>query len=87
MPIGSENVEVSIEIVIEKQHAEGKAEQARAADRRASALQRFIDKESVTLVMIETEHLVRKLSDEQMGPAGAIVISSVNAHSVRVLGV
>src|SRR5262249_249561 len=62
----------------EKEAAEAEGEQGSAAHFR---LRRFVHKQAFAFVVVERNHLVRKIGDEQAGVATAVVIESVDAHS------
>ena len=44
-------------------------------------LRRFIDEQAVPLVVIQSQHLIRKIRNYQAGRAGAVVIGRINSHS------
>src|SRR6267154_2508793 len=76
--IGHENVGPAVEIVSEEKTAEAESEQGSAADFRARS---FVDEESFSFVVIEREHLVREIGDQEAGEAGVIVVSGVHTHA------
>src|SRR5580704_4783723 len=78
MPIGGENVGISVEVVIEKEETEGEAQQTGASDRRA---RRFVHKKPIAFIVIKPNHLVREVAHNEMLSAGAIVIGNIDAHS------
>ncbi len=61
MTVGNENVEPAVQVEIEKETPETESQQAGAADSRT---RRLIDKEAITLVMIEGKHLVGEVRDQ-----------------------
>src|SRR5689334_12008008 len=66
-----------VEVIIEEKYPKRQSQQTRPPDRRT---RRFVDKKSVALVVIQAEHLVRKVPDEQMRLAASIVIRGINTH-------
>src|SRR5258708_6122545 len=76
--VRDQDVGPAIEIVIEEKAAEAESEQGSAADLRAWS---FVDEESLTFVVIEREHLVRKISDQEAGEARVVVIRRVHTHA------
>src|SRR5260221_617224 len=75
---GDEDVGPPVEIVVEEKAAETEGEQGRAADvgRRG-----FVDEEAFAFIVVERNHLIGKIGDEDAGRAGVIVIGGVNAHA------
>src|SRR5689334_23196156 len=61
MSIGDKDVEPAIEIVIEKETTEAKRQQTGASN---SGTRRFVDKEAVALVVIQSEHLVGEIGNQ-----------------------
>ncbi len=55
MAVGDENIRPTVEIVVEEKAAESQREERRASDIRARS---FIDEQSLSLIMIERNHLV-----------------------------
>src|SRR5580658_3643174 len=78
MAVGDEDVLPAVVIVVEEKAPEAKRNQRRAANFRARS---FIHKQPIAFVVVERKHLVRKISNDQAGAAGAVVIRSVNAHT------
>ena len=75
--VGREDVEVAVEVVVEEEDAERQRQQARAAD---GGRRRLVDEQLRALVVVEREHLVREVADEQVRAAGAVVVAGVDAH-------
>src|SRR6266700_1719823 len=76
--VGYKNIGPAVEIVIEKKAAKAESEQGSAADFRARS---FVNEESFSFVVIEREHLVRKIGDQQAGETGVVVVGGVHAHA------
>ena len=56
----------AVKVIIEEKAAEAESEQGSAPDLRARS---FVDKESFSFIVIERQHLVRKIGDQQAGEA------------------
>ena len=67
-----------VRIVVEEEAAEAEGEKGGASDFRVRG---FVDEEAVALVVIEGEHLIRKIRDDEAGIAGAVVIGGGDAHA------
>src|SRR5215831_8648096 len=78
MAISDKDVRPAVEVIVEEKTCEAQRKQRGASDRRAWG---FVYKQAVTLVVIKRHHLVRKITDNDAGPAGAIVVRGVNSHS------
>ncbi len=76
--VGDEDVRPAVEIVVEEKTAEAEREQGSATDIGARG---FVDEEAFAFVVIERNHLIGKIGDEDAGGAGMIVIGGVNAHA------
>src|SRR5688572_20156263 len=76
--VGHEHVEPAIEIVVEEEATEAQGEKAGSPDFRT---RRFVDKQPVTLIVIEREHLVGKVRNHQAWISGSIVIRGRHSHS------
>src|SRR5947207_13297441 len=77
MTIRGEDIRSAAQIVIEEKGTKGQAEQACSSNRRGRS---FVDEKPVTLVMIQPDHLISEIADQQVGSAGAIIIGSIDAH-------
>ncbi len=75
--VGREDIGIAVQIVIEEEHAERQAQQAGAAH---AGARRFIHEQAVAFVVIQAQHLVREVADQQMRAAGAVVIGGIGAH-------
>src|SRR5258707_208932 len=76
--VGDEDVGPPVEIVVEEKAAETEGEQGRAAD---VGTRGFVDEEAFAFIVVERNHLIGKIGDEDAGRAGVIVIGGVNAHA------
>src|SRR5437764_5919887 len=76
--IGNENVGPAVQIVVEEKTAKAESEQGSAADFRARG---FVDEESFPFVVVEREHLVREIGDQEARKAGVIVVGGVHTHT------
>ena len=68
----------AVKVIIEEKAAEAESEQGSAPDLRARS---FVDKESFSFIVIERQHLVRKIGDQQAGEAGMVVIRRIHTHA------
>ena len=75
--VRDENVEPAVEIVIEEEAAEGEGEEARCAD---AGGRRVVDEQVPPLVVVQRQHLVREIADQQALPAAAVVVGRVDPH-------
>src|SRR5260370_25197861 len=73
-----QNVWPAIEIVIKEEASESESEQGSAANFRAWSL---VNEESFSFVVIEREHLVREIRNQEAGKAGVIVVGGVHTHA------
>src|SRR5258708_33773715 len=78
MTVGDKNIRPAIVVKIEKEAAESESNQGRAAHFR---LRRLVNEQSVALVVIQRDHLVGKVADDDAGVTAAIVVGGVGAHS------
>ena len=78
MTVGDENILPAVVVVIEKETAETQRDQCGPANFR---LRRFVNEQSVALVVIERDHLVGKVADHDAGVTAAIVVGRVHAHA------
>src|SRR5436853_107732 len=76
MTVRQNQIRVAVVVVIEKTQAP-----ATEKTRCCSNLARLVDEGQILLVLIETEQLLIDVGDEQILPAIAVDIRSVNAHS------
>src|SRR5258708_36781912 len=76
--IGDENIGPAVVVVIEEEAAEAERNQCGAADFR---LRSFIDEQAVTFVVIERDHLIREVGNDDAGPAAAGVVGGVDSHA------
>ena len=76
--VGDEDVGPAVVVVIEEEAAEAERHQGVAAD---LGLWGFVDEEAVALVVVERDHLVGEIADNQAGMAAAVVVGSVGAHA------
>ena len=77
-PSATQNIEPAIVVVVEKETAEAERDQAGAADLRTRG---FIDKQAVAFVVVEREHLVGEIGDDDAGVARAVVVGGIHAHA------
>src|SRR6266480_2043749 len=78
MTVGYQDVRPAVVVVIEEEAAKAKGDESSPAYFRA---RRFVHKETVAFVVVEREHLVSEIRDDDAGTPGAVVISRVYAHS------
>src|SRR5262249_40154683 len=78
VPIGDENIEPAVEIVVEKETAETERQQAYASD---GGSRRLVDEEPIAFVVIERKHLIREVRDHDARITGSVVVCRVRAHS------
>src|SRR5579859_3192780 len=78
MAVGNENVGPAIVVIVKKETAETQSQQGCAPYRRA---RRFIDKQTVALVVVERQHLVGEVGDDDAGMPRAVVVGGVYAHA------
>ena len=64
--VGDVDVGPAVEIVVEEEAAEAQREKGGAAYFRVRG---FVDEEAVAFVVIEGEHLIRKIRDDEAGVA------------------
>src|SRR5258708_37635125 len=76
--VGDEDVLPAVVIVVEEKTAEAQSYERRAANLRARS---FIHEQAVAFVVVEREHLVGKICNDQAGAAGAVVIGGIDAHA------
>src|SRR5215831_3516062 len=76
--VGDENVQPAIIVVIEKEASESESHQCCPADFGSRG---FVYKQTVTLIVIEREHLVGKVRDDDAGMSGAVIVGGINSHS------
>ena len=75
--VGDEDVLAAVEVVVEEEGPESQGEQAVPPDLRH---RRLVDEETDSFVVIERDHLVREVADDEVGLAVAVVVGSVDAH-------
>ena len=75
--VGREDVGEAVEVVVEEEHAKGQRQQAGATDRGA---RRLVHEQILPLVVIEAQHLVREVADDQVRTARAIVVGGIDTH-------
>ena len=75
--VGDEDVLAAVEVVVEEEGPERQGEQAVPADLRH---RRLVDEEADSFVVVERDHLVREVADDEVGPSVAVVVGSVDAH-------
>src|SRR5215469_877250 len=76
--VGDKNVGPAVVVVIEKEAAETEGHQRTAADFR---LRRLVDKKTIALVVIERDHLVGEIADDNARAPAAIVVRGIDAHA------
>ncbi len=76
--VGDENILPAIIVVIEKETSKSQRNQAGTPHLR---LRGFIDEKSVAFVVIQRDHLIGEVTDQQAGMAAAIVIGRIDTHS------
>ena len=77
VPVGDEDVLASVEVVVEEERPEGEGEEAVPAD---LGHRRLVNEEADALVVVERDHLVREVPDDDVGHAVAVVVGGVNPH-------
>jgi len=76
--IGDIDVGPAVEVVVEKEAGESEREEAGAAGRWSL---RNVHEATVQLVLLERDHLVRKVDDDQAGVSGVVVAGAIDAHA------
>src|ERR1700676_823154 len=76
--VGDEDVLPAVVIVVEEETAEAERYERRTTDFRARS---FIHEQAVAFVVVEREHLVCKICNDEAGAAGTVIIHSINAHA------
>src|SRR5207302_5087889 len=76
--IGDENIGPAVVVIIEEETAEAERNQRGAAYFR---LRSFIDEQAVTFVVIERDHLIREVGNDDAGPAAAVIVGGVDPHA------
>src|SRR5258708_30584925 len=76
--IGDENIGPAVVVVIEEETAKTERDQGGAAH---FGLRRFVDEQAVALVVIERDHLVGEVADDDAEAAAAVVVGGVDAHA------
>ena len=76
--VGDQNIGPAVIVIIKKEAAEAKRDQRGTAHFRARG---FVDEKAVAFVVIEREHLVGKICDDDAGLPGTIVVGGVDTHS------
>ena len=79
MTVGDVDVGPAVEVVVEEEAAEAEREQDWSG--RPSEVGATSTKRPLLLVVVERDHLVGKIGDEQAGVAGAVVVGGVDAHA------
>src|ERR1700693_5875335 len=78
MAIGNKNILPAIVVVIEEETAEAQRDQRGPANLR---LRGFVYEQAVAFVVIERDHLIGEVADDQTGVAAAVVVGGVGAHA------
>jgi len=73
-----EDVEAAVEVEVEEERRKGEREQRGLPDRRGG---RLVDEEAVALVVVQAQHLVREVPDQERRPAASAVVGRVRAHA------
>src|SRR5206468_2754609 len=80
--VGDEDVERAVEVEVEEEAAEGERQKARLADAGHGGV---VDEQTASLVVVQREHLVGEVADEQAVATAAVVIGGVDAHGAAGL--
>ena len=75
--VRDEDVLAAIEVVVEEERPERQGEKTVAAD---LGYRRLVDEEADALVVVERDHLVREVPDDEVGHAVAVVVGGVDSH-------
>ena len=76
--VGDKNVGPAVVIVVEEKAAEAQGDKSGAADLRPRGL---VHEQAVALIVVEREHLVGEVGDDDAGMAGAVVVAGINPHA------
>ena len=78
MAVGDEDVEPAIEVVVEEERRKAQRQQAAPANLRA---RRLVDEQAISFVVIQRQHLVGEVADDDAGASGVIVVCRIDAHA------
>ncbi len=78
VPVGGEDVEPAVEVVVEEERREAEAQEGGLADGRGG---RVVDEEPRPFVVVERHHLVREVAHHDAGAARAVVVGGIGPHS------
>src|SRR5712664_3645883 len=78
MAVGHEDVGPAVVVVVEEKAAEAEGDEGGASD---FGLRGFIDEQAVAFVVIERDHLVGEVADDDAGVSAAVVVGGVGAYA------
>ena len=76
--VGYEDVGPPVVVVVEEEAAEAERDERGASD---FGLRGFVDEQAVAFVVVERNHLVGEVADDDAGVPAAVVVGGVGAHS------
>src|ERR1022692_4282510 len=76
--VGYEHVHPAVVVIVKKETTKAQRHQSRASDLRLRGL---IHKQAVALIVVEREHLIGKVGDDETRAAGTVVVGSIHAHT------
>src|SRR5437879_6231328 len=76
--VGYEDVGPAIVVVVEEETAEAERDERRASD---FGLRGFVDEQAVAFVVVERDHLIGKVADDDAGVSAAVIVGGVGAHA------
>src|SRR5215469_3491033 len=76
--VSDEDVGPAIVVVIKEETGEAEGDEGVASD---FGLRRFVDEQAVALVVIERNHLVGEVADQNTRVAAAVVVGGIGAHA------
>ena len=78
MPIYHEGVKPAIQVIVEEKTAKAESKQTGAPQLGAGS---FVHKQSDAFVVVESEHFVREVADEDARVTRAVIVGSVHTHT------
>src|SRR5579863_3245014 len=78
MSVSNKNVGPAVVVVVEKETSEAESDQSRAAHFRLRSL---VHEQPVAFVVVERDHLIGEVCDQDARVAAAIIVGGVHAHA------
>src|SRR5579871_983813 len=76
--VGDEDVGPAVVVVVEEEAGEAESDQGVASD---FGLRSLVDEQAVALVVVEGDHLVGEVADQNARMTAAVVVGGVGAHA------